>query len=254
MNTIHRLERGRTLLALRRAATDVVYYFEQRLDPLGLTPGGFELLRAIAIERSGSLTAIARLIGLTLQGTRRLVDGYVMDGFLQLTTSSEDRRCLELTLLPRGEAALENGLLIAAEIERAFQSDIDSIPFAEWVIERAADARRFYRPATARERWLELPHITSDEDIFGPRSGLLNSIDDSGEPPSPPGPPRRVEPPSRTGFIDFPPLADDCVPDETPWFTRARLKGLVARGTARRRPRFRPSFFSAASTNDPPHE
>ena len=83
-------------------------------------PGnGLYIIGGLALDRERiPLRQLVKQLGITKQGAGQLVDTLVMRGYLSRTVDENDRRKLNVTLTPRGQAA--------AEVQSAAREAIDA--------------------------------------------------------------------------------------------------------------------------------
>jgi DNA-binding MarR family transcriptional regulator len=83
-------------------------------------PGnGLYIIGGLALDRERiPLRQLVKQLGITKQGAGQLVDTLVMRGYLSRTVDENDRRQLNVTLTPRGQAA--------AEVQSAAREAIDA--------------------------------------------------------------------------------------------------------------------------------
>jgi DNA-binding MarR family transcriptional regulator len=94
-------------------------------------PGnGLYIIGGLALDRERiPLRQLVKQLGITKQGAGQLVDTLVMRGYLSRTVDENDRRQLNVTLTPRGQAAAEvqsaaRGAIDAELIDRVGEDDI----------------------------------------------------------------------------------------------------------------------------------
>ncbi len=159
---------GGTLISLMRAATHVHRYLERRFSLLELTPVGFAALRAIALNEGCCISDLARTLGLTKAGARRLVQTLEERWLILSTASDHDRRRTVLSVTFAGRGQLDKALEIAAHLEKPFEATVDSMPFAQWLEMRTENLTRSADPITFEEglRWARLhPLVLQDDSI-----------------------------------------------------------------------------------------
>src|ERR1700722_18906154 len=76
----------------------------------GLSVPQFRALCLFRTVPDANLSAVADFLGASLPTTSRIVSGLVTKGFVHRHRSdqSKDRRCVKLSLTPKGRAAMEN--------------------------------------------------------------------------------------------------------------------------------------------------
>src|SRR5258706_2722470 len=86
---------------------------QMRRHRSGLTIAQFRALCFVSMTVDSSLSAVADFIGLSLPAMSRLVDGLVEKRLMKRRASDDDRRHLQLSVTPAGEAALREARQMA---------------------------------------------------------------------------------------------------------------------------------------------
>src|ERR1700759_5257828 len=74
----------------------------------GLSVPQFRALCLFRTVPDANLSAVADFLGASLPTTSRIVCGLVTKGFVHRCERTKDRRCVKLSLPPKGRAAMEN--------------------------------------------------------------------------------------------------------------------------------------------------
>lgn len=99
--------------------------FVQALEPLGVDPRQWTLLRYVAEAEGQSQQALAERLAMPPSRMVGLVDGLEQDGLLERRFSPDDRRVRALHLTPKGRRVLRRATDVAIEYEKALCSALD---------------------------------------------------------------------------------------------------------------------------------
>jgi DNA-binding MarR family transcriptional regulator len=105
-------------LLLPKAVARVFEVQDRALAPIGLTARQALILLSCDLEEANTAAELASLYGLEASSITRLVDRLEKKRLIERTRSSSDRRKAILILTPRGKAALQRAVEIAAPIAR----------------------------------------------------------------------------------------------------------------------------------------
>src|SRR5579859_5361682 len=103
-------------LLLPRAVAEVFEVQDRALAAIGLTARQALILLSCDLGEAGTLAELAELYGLEPSSITRLVDRLEKKRLMERRRSREDRRKTILSLTPRGKAALQRAVRIAAPI------------------------------------------------------------------------------------------------------------------------------------------
>ena len=131
--------------------------FAERLEPLGLHPRQFAVLRHVSAAEGESQQAIGEALGIPASRMVAFIDELEDRGLVERRPHPTDRRRHTVYLTPSGRETLERALQIGAEHERDLTADLDPAE-REQLIELLA------RVAAARGlRWGVHPALTHDK-------------------------------------------------------------------------------------------
>jgi DNA-binding MarR family transcriptional regulator len=91
--------------------------FVNALEPLGIDPREWTLLRYVAQTEGQSQQALADRLGLPPSAMVALVDGLERDGMLERQPAPDDRRVRALYMTPKGRRTLKRAIDVAIEYE-----------------------------------------------------------------------------------------------------------------------------------------
>jgi DNA-binding MarR family transcriptional regulator len=116
-------ERLRPLAGFRRAMRLYLAASEAINKAAGITQQQYQAMLAIGVWTRGPMTVkdLAEDLLLTHHGTVQLVDRLAKAGLAQRTSSSTDRRSVELSLTPQGAALLEG--LVGQHLQEMFKRE-----------------------------------------------------------------------------------------------------------------------------------
>jgi DNA-binding MarR family transcriptional regulator len=99
--------------------------FAAALDPLGIGPREFLLLRFVAASAGQSQQALAQRLGIPPSRMVALVDDLEERGLVERRLDPDDRRVRGLHLTERGEGTVERAARVAIEYESKLCSSLD---------------------------------------------------------------------------------------------------------------------------------
>src|SRR3954451_6135918 len=99
--------------------------FTEELEPLGIHPGEFALMRFVAASEGQSQQALAERLGVPPSRMVAKVDGLEEAGLLERRADPDDRRVRALHLTPKGREVLERASRVAVEYEGQLCSELD---------------------------------------------------------------------------------------------------------------------------------
>ena len=99
--------------------------FADDLEPLGIHPGEFALMRFVAASEGQSQHALAERLGIPPSRMVAKVDALEEAGLLERRTDPDDRRVRALYLTPKGRDVLERASRIAVEYESRLCSELE---------------------------------------------------------------------------------------------------------------------------------
>ena len=100
--------------------------FHKALEPLGIDPRDWTLLRHVAQSEGQSQQALAGRLGLPPSGMVALVDRMEDAGLLERRPSPDDRRIRALYMTPRGRTTLQRATEVAIAYEEELCSGLGS--------------------------------------------------------------------------------------------------------------------------------
>ena len=103
-------------LLLPKVVAQVFEAQDRALAPIGLTARQGLILLSCDLEEAGTAAELANLYGLEASSITRLVDRLEKKRLIERTRSRTDRRKSILSLTPRGKAALQRAVKIAAPL------------------------------------------------------------------------------------------------------------------------------------------
>jgi DNA-binding MarR family transcriptional regulator len=99
--------------------------FAEELEPLGIHPPQFALMRFVAASEGQSQQALAERLGVPPSRMVAKVDGLEEAGLIERRTDPDDRRVRGLHLTPKGRKVLERATRVAVEYEGQLCSELD---------------------------------------------------------------------------------------------------------------------------------
>ena len=99
--------------------------FHQALEPLGIDPRQWTLLRYVAQSEGQSQQALAERLDMPASGMVALVDGLEGAGLLERRPSPADRRVRALYMTAKGRRTLKRAVEIAIAYEKELCSGLD---------------------------------------------------------------------------------------------------------------------------------
>jgi DNA-binding MarR family transcriptional regulator len=99
--------------------------FSKALEPIGIDPREFLLLRFVAASEGQSQQALAERVGVPPSRMVALVDHLEDAGLIERRPDPDDRRIRGLYLTRKGKGTLERALKIAVEFEKELCSGLD---------------------------------------------------------------------------------------------------------------------------------
>jgi DNA-binding MarR family transcriptional regulator len=106
----------RIVFLLHAAHTRVRERFEERLQPLGLTPALFGPLRILQASGPTSQQHIADLLGFSAAAIQQTVDRLQTEGLVERRRNPTDRRSYALQLTPAGHDAIHQAAMAQSEL------------------------------------------------------------------------------------------------------------------------------------------
>ena len=100
--------------------------FREVLEPLGLEPRDFALLRTVAMTEGVSQQAIVERMNVAPSRMVAFVDSLEERGLLERRQNPNDRRARALFITPKGRKVLEKAFATAVEHEKWLTSDLSS--------------------------------------------------------------------------------------------------------------------------------
>jgi len=104
--------------ALSTLGFAVAMRFRERLEPLGLEPRDFGLLRAVAAAEGSSQQALGEQQGIPASRMVGFIDALQERGLLERRPHPSDRRAHALYLTPAGRKLLGEAIAVASDFER----------------------------------------------------------------------------------------------------------------------------------------
>ncbi len=98
--------------------------FRELLEPLGLEPRDFALLRTVANSEGVSQQAIGERMGIAASRMVAFIDSLEERGVLERRKNPDDRRARALFLTAKGRKLLERAFAVAVEHEQRLTSDL----------------------------------------------------------------------------------------------------------------------------------
>lgn len=111
---------------MRRAAKHITEYYNQALEPCGLTVSQFSVLWNLDFLEQSNTTALAERVGVDRSTLVRNLKPLLTDGFIE-DTAAEGQRNRDLRVTSKGKMALE----IAIPLWKTAQKNIASLIGAE---------------------------------------------------------------------------------------------------------------------------
>lgn len=91
--------------------------FHRKLEPLGLDPRGFSVLRSVGFDQGQSQQALARALAIPASRMVAIIDSLEARGLLERRMRDDDRRTRAVHLTDAGNDLLKRAFALAAEYE-----------------------------------------------------------------------------------------------------------------------------------------